>query len=277
MSGPAPLYLVQGNPMQTMALRLNPDHGPSDSIPHELQKYYSPDVWVARQRAVMTKGGRYLKPRFDIAFAVFMFIGALALPIAIYYVALHALPNKEKVFQEANGRVLVEDDRFWEARAISGASLIGFLLLGWGPFFFWKAQGKRQVNQMLQRFRAEDAAMAGPNATIPEWTMNMPSMGSKALHVMITYPRPPMMTAFQVGVQLPPYIVNQPVDPNGARYYQQYAPPAGAPPGRRTSTGSAGSIPLYGSHNEKIPDYSGPTSNAYMPRDEKDGFDDIRV
>ena len=43
------------------------------------------------------------------------------------------------------------------------------------------SQGKRQVNQMLQKFSAEDAAVAGSSARIPEWAMKMPGIGSKAL------------------------------------------------------------------------------------------------
>lgn len=43
-------------------------------------------------------------------------------------------------------------------------------------------QGKRQVNTMLRKFSAEDAAMAGQSAAqVPEWTMKMPGIGSKAI------------------------------------------------------------------------------------------------
>ena len=34
---------------------------------------------------------------------------------------------------------------------------------------------------MLQKFSAEDAAVAGSSARIPEWAMKMPGIGSKAL------------------------------------------------------------------------------------------------
>ena len=34
---------------------------------------------------------------------------------------------------------------------------------------------------MLQKFSAEDAAVAGPSARIPQWSMKMPGIGSKAL------------------------------------------------------------------------------------------------
>ena len=71
--------------------RLAINQAPNDSVPYELQKYvstlnvspriyaltrsqYSKDIWAARQRAVLMKGSRYLKPRFEIIFAVFMFL-----------------------------------------------------------------------------------------------------------------------------------------------------------------------------------------------------------
>ena len=71
--------------------RLAINQAPNDSVPYELQKYvstldvsrrtytltrsqYSKDIWAARQRAVLMKGSRFLKPRFEIIFAVFMFL-----------------------------------------------------------------------------------------------------------------------------------------------------------------------------------------------------------
>ena len=73
------------------------------------------------------------------------------------------------------------------------------------------------------------------------------------------------------------YLVNQPIDPNAAAYYaqqQQYMPPPGAPP-HLAGTGPGG-VPLYNDRDEKIPEYSGPTSEAYLPH-EKERFEDIRV
>ena len=47
---------------------------------HTLHPQYSRDVWIARQRAVITKGSRYIKPRFDIIFATFMLLYVASLP-----------------------------------------------------------------------------------------------------------------------------------------------------------------------------------------------------
>lgn len=35
-------------------------------------------------------------------------------------------------------------------------------------------------------------------------------------------------------------------------------------------------VPMYGEHDEKIPDYSGPTSDMYLPHD-KERFEDVKV
>ena len=40
---------------------------------------------------------------------------------------------------------------------------------------------------MLRKFSAEDAAVAGPNAQVPQWSMKMPGIGSKAI-VRIVFP-----------------------------------------------------------------------------------------
>ena len=40
---------------------------------------------------------------------------------------------------------------------------------------------------MLRKFSAEDAAVAGPNAQVPQWSMKMPGIGSKAI-VRIFFP-----------------------------------------------------------------------------------------
>ncbi|RPD74184.1 hypothetical protein L226DRAFT_535648 [Lentinus tigrinus ALCF2SS1-7] len=279
MAAPPPVYTVrvEVNPTQTIALRLLKGMPPNDDVPYELQPYYNKDVWMARQRAVLTKGSRYLKPRFEIIFAIFMLLASLAVPITIYYVVLNALPQKLDRVVEENGRVFFTDERYWQARAASVGSFLGLFLLGWVPFFLWKAHGKRQVNQMLAKFSAEDAAVKGPGAQVPQWSMKMPGIGSKALHVMITYPRPTMVTPFQMGATLPPYLVNQPIDPNAGNYYTPYMSPGHAQgqPHHAPMSNMPG-VPLYNDRDEKIPEYTGPTSDAYLPH-EKERFEDIKV
>ena len=85
----------------------------------------------------------------------------------------------------------------------------------------------------------------------------------------------PPKTRLLIRAALIQYLINQPIDPNVGGYYQQsYLPPPGAPP--HFAGAGAGGVPLYNEHNEKIPDYTGPTSDAYLPH-EKERFDDVRV
>lgn len=271
----APVYTiqVQVNPTQTIALRLPLKQAPNDMVPYELQQYYSRDIWLARQRAVLMKGSRYLKPRFEIFWAVFMVLAMLAVPIVTYYLVLNALPvpaNRTPIGQ-FDGHQVFEDNRPWQARGASLGALIGLILLGWVPFYAWKAHGKRQVNQMLRKFSAEDAAVAGPNVQVPQWSMKMPGMGSKALHILISYPRP-MVTPFQVG--LPPYLVNPPMDPTTGGYYVQPNQAAGQP--HHAPGNAMAGVPLYNERDEKVPDYTGPMHDTYLLH-EKEVFEDIKV
>ncbi|KAI0675194.1 hypothetical protein C8Q78DRAFT_1010929 [Trametes maxima] len=271
-------YATQYSSIQNIALRLPVNQAPSETVPYDLQRYYSRDVWVARQRAVLTKGSRYLKPRFEIIFTTFMLLALFAVPIVIYYVVLNALPKQIVTFENSRGRTVeVGDERFWQARAASIGTFVGLLVLGWGPFFLWKANGKRQVNTMLRKFSAEDAAVAGPGSQTPQWSMKMPGIGSKAIHLFISYPRPIMATPYAPGAQLPPYLVNPPMDAGAGGFYGTYMAPGHAQgqPHHAPSDNMQG-VPLYNEHDEKIPEYSGPTSDLYLLH-EKERFEDVKV
>ncbi|KAI0819973.1 hypothetical protein BC628DRAFT_1399709 [Trametes gibbosa] len=269
-------YASQFAPVQNIALRLPINQPPTETVPYDLQRYYSRDVWVARQRAVLTKGARYLKPRFEIIFAVFMLLASFAVPIVVYYVVLHALPRQQVRFTEFDGQIVtLNEEPFWQARAASIGALLGLILLGWTPFFLWKANGKRQVNVMLRKFSAEDTAMAS-GAPTPQWSMKMPGIGSKALHLIISYPRALTGVPYAPGAQLPPYLANPFQDPVGG-YSAPYmaAGHAQGQPHHAPADNMQG-VPLYGDRDEKIPDYSGPTSDMYLPH-EKERFDDVKV
>ena len=167
---------------------------------------------------------------------------------------------------------------------------------------------------MLQKFSVEDAAVAGSNTRIPQWSMKMLSVGSKALvrplrhlrssreaHVLPAchdhVPPPadvalpgrreppagelPVLRAYPVGVLIrspsrAQYLVNQPIDPAAAAYYQQqqFVPPLGPPP--HLAAGGNNGVPLYDDNDEKIPAYTAPAQGTYIPH-EKERFEDIRV
>lgn len=123
---------------------------------------------------MLTKGSRYLKPRFEIIFAIFMLLyvppcfptphwsisiscithprrASFSVPIVIYYVVLHALPDQHVRVTEHNGRVVtLNEEPTWQARAASLGVLLGLLLFGWGPFFLWKANVRLPSSPLLQ-------------------------------------------------------------------------------------------------------------------------------
>ncbi|KAI0630256.1 hypothetical protein C8Q77DRAFT_250843 [Trametes polyzona] len=273
----APYAPTQFTPIQNIALRLPINQPPTETVPYDLQRYYNRDVWVARQRAVLTKGARFLKPRFEIIFAVFMLLASFAVPIVVYYVVLNALPRTQFTFTDFDGdRITVREKQFWAARAASMGALVGLILLGWLPFLLWKYHGKRQVNTMLSKFSAEDAAVAGNGAQTPQWAMKMPGIGSKAIHLIISYPRPIMGTPYAPGAQ-PPVYLNPFLDPVGGGNYAPYMAPGHAQglPHHAPADNMQG-VPLYNNSDEKIPDYSGPTSDTYLPH-EKERFEDVKV
>ncbi|KAI8968637.1 hypothetical protein BD414DRAFT_504191 [Trametes punicea] len=241
-------FAVPYSPIQNIALRLPVNQAPSETVPYDLQRWYSRDVWVARQRAVLNKASRYMKPRFEYIFAIFMLLASFAVPVTVYYVLLNVLPEHDVDVERFDGRVVaVDDQRFWQARAASIGAFLGLLILGWVPFFLWKAHGKRQVNEMLRKFSAEDAAFAGPGAQAPQ---------CRAIHLIISYPRPYAPTPYAPGAQLPPYLVNPPQDPAANAFYAPYM--------------------ASGHHDEKIPEYTGPAYGTYLPH-EKEGFEDVKV
>ncbi|KAI8972263.1 hypothetical protein BD414DRAFT_500730 [Trametes punicea] len=262
-------FAVPYSPIQNIALRLPVNQAPSETVPYDLQRWYSRDVWVARQRAVLNKASRYMKPRFEYIFAIFMLLASFAVPVTVYYVLLNVLPEHDVDVERFDGRVVaVDDQRFWQARAASIGAFLGLLILGWVPFFLWKAHGKRQVNEMLRKFSAEDAAFAGPGAQAPQ---------CRAIHLIISYPRPYAPTPYAPGAQLPPYLVNPPQDPAANAFYAPYMASGhvqGQP--HHAPSENAGGVPLYNEHDEKIPEYTGPAYGTYLPH-EKEGFEDVKV
>jgi len=248
-----------------ITLRLPVDLAPPEQVPYQLRTYISADAWQARLRAVVRKGGRYIKPGFDMAWGILTFILVLAAPIAMYFVALRFLPNEADVVQFDD---FIYDDtgRIWKARGISIGTFFAVLALMWIPMLAWKLTGKRQVNKMLMRFENEDRAVK-PGVELPTYRITMPPIGGDALQLNITVPGASAPTSFQVGSQLPPYLVNAPSDPAAAAYGYGQGPPNF--PGQ--------GVPLYNQFDEKIPEYSGPAPGVYLPSDEKHEYETVQV
>ncbi|CCM03585.1 uncharacterized protein FIBRA_05722 [Fibroporia radiculosa] len=238
-------------------LRLPVDQPPPEQVPYQLQSFISKDAWQARIRAVVRKGSRYIKPGFDMVWAIITFIATLAVPIGMYYVALHLLPGENEVEFDYWPYGWDDTGRIWKARGISIASFFAVLLLMWIPMFLWKLSGKSQVNKMLQRFEAEDRSVK-PDVELPTYRISMPGIGVNAIKLNITVPSSTAPTSFQFNSQLPPYLVNGPADPTAAAYGYGQAPPV-----------PVQGLPLYNQFDEKIPTYSGPPPGLYLSPEEK--------
>jgi len=200
-----------------------------------------------------------------MAWGILTFIATLAVPIAMYYVALRVLPHASDDVKFDYWPYGWDDaSRIWKARGISIGAFFGVLILMWVPMLLWKLHGKSQVNKMLQRFENEDRAVR-PNVPLPTYRIAMPAIGGSALVLTVTVPGAPAPTSFQASSQPPTYVVNAPVDPRAAAYGQGQAPPSMSDQG----------VPLYNQFDEKIPDYTGPPPGMYVG--EKEEYETVQV
>ena len=70
------------------------------------------------------------------------------------------------------------------------------------------------------------------------------------------------------------YLVNPPMDPAVGGYYMQANHAQGQSIHQPMSAVSG--VPLYNERDEKVPDYTGPIHDTYLPH-EKESFEDIKV
>ncbi|OCH88861.1 hypothetical protein OBBRIDRAFT_836240 [Obba rivulosa] len=254
-------------------LRLPPGDVPQENVPYELQPYISPEAWQARLRAVTRKGARWIHPRFDLLWLILNFVAGIAVPVAVYYVALHALTKHDNdtlnndIF-EFNEFDNDDIDHYWDARLIAIGTGLGVTLLFWVPMLLWKQSGKNQVNTMLERFEVEDRAVRDASVKLPTYRIRMPGINARALKLDIKLPVVPTMTSFQPGAQLPPYLVNPPAMPG-------YVPMASDP----SWNAMRGGVPLYNERDDKVPEYTDPSGDFALPLDEKHAsdFEDVAV
>jgi len=271
----------------TVGVQLAVHEPPPETVPYEIQSFITPDAFQARMRAVLRKGSRYCRPGFDYAWIGLSFLAGLVAPIAVYFVALHALPQGQQNNVDDFWPYGWDDDgRYWKARMIAVASFIGVQLLTWIPMLSWKLYGKSSVNKMLQKFEVEDRAVREPGAPVPTYRISMPGIGSRVLNVIITVPHKQITASFQPGVQLPSYVINSPEDPSNTAAYgsdshgygntQAYDRGYGDAPGQYNVPLQG--VPLYNEFDEKVPAYSsGPPELHYNPVDDKLGFEDVKV
>lgn len=153
---------------------------------------------------------RYIIPSLRTVIILHINQSALiAAPIAVYYVALHNLPDDDKNDDDKDdhdhdhGFFHTDFDNFWKARLISFGTWVGLMILVFVPMHIWKnkvrcdvacclyncslfSQGKKEVNQMLQKWEQEDRAVLPQGASYPSLKMKSIGVLSKAIVRVLT-------------------------------------------------------------------------------------------
>jgi hypothetical protein len=260
-----------------LVLRYPPHEDPPLAVPVELQPFYTQEVWDQRLPALTRKASRYYKKTLELIWMVVCFGSLIAVPIAIYYVALDNLPEDpdEKKDKDDHWWHVFRHglNRYWKARLISLGTWAALMILFFVPMHIWKNKGKKEVQAMVNKWDAEDRAVRTAGAPLPTWKVKSFGVMSKNIKFAIQIPSLPPPSTFHPAYSHPSqYVMNRPADP--AQYYQQPPTAQWGPPGSAYGS-SNGSLPLY--------DHQGNPAGGYNPtakRDEekeKNPFEDVKV
>ncbi|THH30780.1 hypothetical protein EUX98_g3401 [Antrodiella citrinella] len=275
----------------TIVLYFTPRQHPDIELPFALRGYCSQEVWEKRLPAFVRKASRFHHMVFEwVWFAVFI-AAMIGVPIAMYQVAWDKLPEDkdEKEFGTDNWWSHNSFDRAWKCRLISFASWLAVTLLCYIPIITWKTSGKNAVNKMLKQWEEQDKALK-PNQAVPVWRMRTPGFLSNQIKLVIDAPGNPPFSSFHPNSNLPPYIVNGPLDPNAAYYYQPMGGYPNAPvsaPNYNASRPSdaqypappptsVSGLPLFNGNDEKQGGYIPPLDPNADP-EKQEAFENIRV
>ncbi|TCD69812.1 hypothetical protein EIP91_006125 [Steccherinum ochraceum] len=275
----------------SITLYFAPREHPSLDVPFALRPFHAKDVWEKRLPAFVRKASRYYLPVFEWVWFIVFVAAMIGVPIGMYRVAWNLLPDDDKDTSDDEHWWRHDGfDRVWKARLISFASWFAVTLLCYIPIIIWKVHGKTVVNKMLKKWENEDRAL-NPNQDAPSWKLRTPGFLSTKIKLVIYYPAHPPPSSFHPGAMLPPYLVNGPMDPNAAYYYQ---PPLGgvtmpvsaphytsqfpaaepavypAPPPTSVS-----GLPLFSDGDMKTDPYVPPLDPNADP--EKQHFEDVKV
>ncbi|KIP04872.1 hypothetical protein PHLGIDRAFT_25387 [Phlebiopsis gigantea 11061_1 CR5-6] len=258
-------------------LRYTPHEEPDLDVPYTLKPFFKEDVWAQRIPVITRTASRYYKKGIEWVWLIVGSSALLAVPIAVYFVALHNLP------EDADDKKEDDDDhdhhffhwggfdRVWKARVISLAVWFALMLLVFVPMHLWKKKGKTTVNTLIQKWEAEDRAVLPAGAPYPTLKMKMPGIISKSIKIAVSIPPgpAPSMSMYQPGAPVPPYLANPPSDPEAANFYkppQQQSPPAqwGPPSAGYTNQGYGGA-PSYNAQAGYggAPGYNGAAQAGY--------------
>jgi len=263
-------------------LRYPPHEDPPLGVPVELQPFYTQEVWEARLPALTRKASRYFKKTLEGIWMLVCFGSLIALPIAMYYVALDNLPedpeDKKKEDHEHWWQVFHHGlNRYWKARLISIGTWVGLMILFFLPMHIWKNKGKKEVQAMLTKWENEDRAVRPAGAPLPTWKVKSFGVVSKNIKFAVTIPSLPPPSTFHPGYTHPSqYVVNGPSDPAASQYYQQQPPTAqwGPPSQGYHGSSSSGSLPLYNQAGQPAGAYN---ASKHDDEKEKNPFEDVKV
>jgi len=201
------------NPFRgVLLLRFAPNEIPPPEVPIELRLFYTKEVWNSRLPAVIRKASRYYKRRFELAWFLIFLAFMIAVPIAMYYVALRTLPETkaDKAWAAAHANLAMpymsywqwhSYDRVWQARTIGFCAWIAVALLYYLPIVFWKNSGRKSVNKMLQAWENEDRAARATD--VPIWTLRYIGIFTTMVKIEINYPINPESSSFHPTAYLP--------------------------------------------------------------------------
>lgn len=281
--------------MNSFILRYDPHEHPPTDVPYELRSFYSKEIWEKRLPAITRKASRYYKRTFELVWFFTFLACMIGAPIAIFYVALHNLPEDAEDKEEDDDDK--DDhhhffghesfDRYWKARLIALGAWFAVCLLFYIPMLVWKHHGQKKVNKMLDKWEKEDKATLGKEC--PTFKLKHINIISSHIKLEVKVPYMPMQaSSFHPAAFLPAYIVNAPSDPHAAYYYPQTREgPATAPIGYAQGQNalnappqpltSVSGVPLFNASDERAPGYVAPLGHMSAYGDEKHSFEDVRV
>ncbi|KAJ8076541.1 hypothetical protein PM082_000964 [Marasmius tenuissimus] len=222
-----------------IVLYLSAKQPPPLTVPFELQSQITAAVWDLRISSLLQASLRYSKPWFERIWIIIAVIAFIVVPIALQPVVYNAVLRSDS-----------NDPRFFtaqsvvEAKAILFAVFLGTLLLFAIPIVAWKLIGRKQLNDMVNRWNTADCQNFGQNVA-PQWRVKSPGIFRDGTVVYIGLPSGVKPSTFHPNAYLPSYI-NSARDAD-ADYYYPYKSEPGLP---RMSV--VGNVPLYHNENHQL-------------------------
>lgn len=92
----------------------------------------------------------------------------IVIPLVLYQVLINVIPDNTS----SNDRF----QRIYEARAAMFGILVGTIMVFFLPMFIWKTIGALRIRRLLKGWAAVDRMGKSPNAFVPVWTVQSPTV-----------------------------------------------------------------------------------------------------